>query len=413
MIFDTKLHLHIKKAVIQFFLVGGYIGYQAMQWFAAQTTQITTDIQNTPDQLAIDIETDNNHDNKEYYVRFKDNAEDYLNEFNKTDDQIFNYFISQSKKAQKTQWTDQQVMYNINKLMTIMNQEMWIESVSADFKELDESWRSTIARNNVYKIKFQKEGIQNTIDKLNNSPLIEYIEPVPKLEIQQQVDPYMTAEKMWHIFHMHGLQAQQAGADTGKQIIVGIVDNAIQVDHPDIAGKILAQKDLANKDDDARPPYVGGFWDHGTHIAGSVAAINNNGIGIGAIAPNSVKLVVAKTSIDDSDGRSIATLIEWIQWVISQGANIVNLSLGWCHPHAYSKTYDDLVKSNPTVIFIAAAWNNGMNPDEQPCTTQSFGVLAKGTYGFYPAAVRADNMIAVASTHNKTSDQVFQIMEHL
>jgi len=39
-----------------------------------------------------------------------------------------------------------------------------------------------------------------------------------------------------------------------------------------------------------------------------------------------------------------------------------------------------------------------MNPDEQPCTTQSFGVLAKGTYGFYPAAVRADNMIAVAST---------------
>jgi len=54
-----------------------------------------------------------------------------------------------------------------------------------------------------------------------------------------------------------------------------------------------------------------------------------------------------------------------------------------------------------------------MNPDEQPCTTQSFGVLAKGTYGFYPAAVRADNMIAVASTHNKTSDQVFQIMEHL
>gem|GEM_PF-6314068 len=72
---------------------------------------------------------------------------------------------------------------------------------------------------------------------------------------------------------------------------------------------------------------------------------------------------------------AITKLIEGIQRVISEGAQIVNLSLGGCLPHEYSQTYSDLIINNSEVLFIAAAGNMGLDPDKDACETPSFGTL--------------------------------------
>jgi len=115
---------------------------------------------------------------------------------------------------------------------------------------------------------------------------------------------------------------------TGAHVRVGIVDAGVDLKHEDLAGKIVAATTCLKSKGDATKCSGDGQDDvgHGTHVAGIIAAIKDNGIGIAGVAPDA-DLVVAKVA-DSGGGIAIEDANAGIHWVVDHGAKVVNLSLG-------------------------------------------------------------------------------------
>jgi SpoIID/LytB domain protein len=100
---------------------------------------------------------------------------------------------------------------------------------------------------------------------------------------------------------------------------VAVIDTGIDLDHPELAGRVVAAKS-----------FVGGAVDdeigHGTFVAGEIAAALGNGQGIAGIA-FPAQLVVAKVvgRDGDIDAEVEARAIRWAVW---KGARVINLSIG-------------------------------------------------------------------------------------
>jgi subtilisin family serine protease len=123
---------------------------------------------------------------------------------------------------------------------------------------------------------------------------------------------------------------------TGPGVKIGVVDTGIDLQHEDLANKVVAggrclgtngdPKACTSEKADAQDDHG-----HGTHVAGVAAAYRDNGIGVAGMAPEA-QLVVAKVLDPDPDGPgasgSLADINAGIRWVVDKGARVVNLSLG-------------------------------------------------------------------------------------
>lgn len=107
----------------------------------------------------------------------------------------------------------------------------------------------------------------------------------------------------------------------GRSVTVAIVDTGIDLDHPEFRGKLVGGWDFV--DDDDTPDDLNG---HGTHVAGSAAAIGNNRIGVIGMAPEA-KIMPIKVLGEDGSG-STEDVANGIVWAAENGADVINLSLG-------------------------------------------------------------------------------------
>jgi subtilisin family serine protease len=104
-------------------------------------------------------------------------------------------------------------------------------------------------------------------------------------------DPYFS--RQWGLTT---IQAEQAWSTaTGAGSTVAIVDTGIDLGHPDLAGHIVGTgRDLVDDDNEAQDENG-----HGTHVAGIVAAMTGNGVGVAGTAPDAALLPVR---VLDEDG---------------------------------------------------------------------------------------------------------------
>jgi serine protease len=182
-----------------------------------------------------------------------------------------------------------------------------------------------------------------------------------------------------------------------RSIIVGVIDTGIDYNHPDLAANIWRNtREIAGNgiDDDAN-----GFrddirgWDfrnndadpfddnaHGTHVAGIIGAVGNNGVGVTGVAWN-VQLMPLKFLGADGSG-STSSAVSAINYAVANGAKILNNSWGG---GGFSQALNDAVARARAagVIFVAAAGNEANNNDTRPS---------------YPANIAVDNVLSVAAT---------------
>jgi subtilisin family serine protease len=131
------------------------------------------------------------------------------------------------------------------------------------------------------------------------------------------------------------VRAEQAWTtSTGAGQTIAIVDSGVDLDHPDLDGKIAGGATFTGCAD--RPNGCGnGDWQsapdagtpspHGTHVAGIAAAETGNGIGIAGTAPDA-RLLAVKSLTDE--GGSFEEIAAGIRWSADNGADVINLSLG-------------------------------------------------------------------------------------
>jgi subtilisin family serine protease len=138
--------------------------------------------------------------------------------------------------------------------------------------------------------------------------------------------------KLWGL---QQVKAEQAWAtSTGAGTVVAVVDTGIDFSQPDLQGQILQGATFTGCDTGQRPCGNGDFRgpdgennadEHGTHVAGTIAAVRGNGVGVVGVAPDAKILPVKVLEAGSGSSEDIA---DGIRWAVDHGADVVNLSLG-------------------------------------------------------------------------------------
>lgn len=142
--------------------------------------------------------------------------------------------------------------------------------------------------------------------------------------------------------------AWQAGLD-GNGVTVAVLDTGVDTTHPDLAGKIVGEKDFSGSED------IGDHVGHGTHVASTVAA----GGAHPGVAPGA-RLLIGKV-LDDSGSGLESGIIEGMQWAADQGARVVNMSLGGDPTDGTDPlaTAVNEISASKGTLFVIAAGNAG------------------------------------------------------
>jgi len=120
---------------------------------------------------------------------------------------------------------------------------------------------------------------------------------------------------------------------------------------------------------------------HGTHVAGTIGAIGNNGIGSTGVCWR-VKLMAIRALGTTGSGTS-AAIVDGINFAVDQGANVINMSLGGPESGSFESDAMEYARSH-NVLIVASAGNDDENNDDP--TTPA-----------YPCNYTHDNIICVAA----------------
>ena len=143
--------------------------------------------------------------------------------------------------------------------------------------------------------------------------------------------------------------------NTANLIRVGIIDTGISNTHPDLLANIKGGVNTINprknwNDDNG----------HGSHVAGIVAAIDND-IGVIGVGP-AIDLYAIKV-LDRNGSGYLSDVIEGIQWAVANNMQVVNMSLGTA---SNIQSFHDAViaAKNAGIVTVAAAGNGGGSTNE-------------------------------------------------
>ncbi len=210
----------------------------------------------------------------------------------------------------------------------------------------------------IFRVHFTNySDIDNIIRDLQQLDIIEYAEkePIYKIVFSPNDTYYNQSNYSWYLDLVNAEQAWDISLGDNA-IKVAIVDNAVFCGHSDLT--TYTQRDVADSDNDATPPEESGvdfMWSHGTHCAGLATSDINNSLGMNSLGGN-VELIGVKATPDGGSSNSVYYGYDGIQWACQNGANVVSLSWGG---GGYSSSQQNLINSYPSVVFLAAAGNDG------------------------------------------------------
>jgi subtilisin family serine protease len=201
---------------------------------------------------------------------------------------------------------------------------------------------------------------------LDNNPNVEYIEEdvvrLPfALASPSTGTPYATGQLVPYGIKL--VQADQlSDANVGNRKVC-IIDSGVNFSHEDLKdndGNVTGEYDSGT-----------GWWytdetDHGTHVFGTIAAVNQSGVGVVGVNPNKLlKLHIVKVFGADGAWTYSSTLANAANKCGAAGANVISMSLGG---GAKSRTEETAFNSLQAkgVLSIAAAGNDGNKTTSYP-----------------------------------------------
>ncbi|MEV4279493.1 S8 family serine peptidase [Actinoplanes xinjiangensis] len=215
---------------------------------------------------------------------------------------------------------------------------------------------------------------------------VEIDRKVRALDMPEGEDTYR--EYQWDLDKMSVPEAWEHS--TGTDVVVAVIDTGVDGNHPDLAGNVLTGYDAIDDTEGGDSDGNG----HGTHVAGTVAAVTGNGEGIAGVAPDARILPV---KVLDADGTGwTSDTAEGIVWAVDNGAQVINLSLGAdSSTEAEEAAVAYAVENGVTVVAAAGNEREVGSPTSYPAAYD--GVIAV-------AATDADDEIAEYSNRGDYVD---------
>jgi Zn-dependent metalloprotease/subtilisin family serine protease len=182
-----------------------------------------------------------------------------------------------------------------------------------------------------------------------------------------------------------------------RDIVVAVIDTGVDYNHVDLAANMWRNPGEipGNGIDDDGNGYIDDVYGinaitgsgnpmddhyHGTHCAGTIGGVGNNGVGVAGVCWN-VQIMALKF-LDAAGSGYTSDAIECIQYGVGKGARVLSNSWGG---GGYEQGLKDAIDAAGAagVAFVAAAGNNGTDNDTNP---------------FYPSSYDSANLIAVINT---------------
>lgn len=208
----------------------------------------------------------------------------------------------------------------------------------------------------------EDKTVSEMVDYYNNLPEVEWAQPNYIYHISAiPDDEYYIYEQRGHI--ITNLEAAWDVEKGDNSVTVAVVDSGIIPDHPDLAGNLVPGHDFVDDDNDPTdktPESNSGS--HGTHVAGIIGAVTNNGTGVAGV---NWDVNILPVRVMGTDGSGFTDVIaDGIRYAVNNNVDIINLSLG-VDPSRLENGSDPYMDDainyavNNGVIVIAAAGNGG------------------------------------------------------
>jgi hypothetical protein len=227
--------------------------------------------------------------------------------------------------------------------------------------------------------------------------------------------------KLWGLRRIHAPEAWVATPPLDRPLVIAIIDTGVDYRHEDLRvnmwrnpGEVPGDRvdndhngfvdDVVGGDftastpvdDDQRRPIKLAFPSsdpmddngHGTHVAGTIAAEGNNGVGIAGVCRGAQ--IMALKSLDKYGRSGLESTIFAIGYAIEKKADIINCSWHTAQalkvaPLILQEAFDRAERAG--ILIVAAAGNESTNNDEIP--------------RFYPSSLDNDCVVAVTATDEK------------
>lgn len=276
---------------------------------------------------------------------------------------------------------------------------------------------------NFFKIKTDQNSVRGSIANFNSLPEVEYAEPnfiysVVELNpfdalLNSTNDPKFN--ELWGLENTGdndptGMSDGVAGADVdavrawdiskgSRDVKIAVIDTGVDYNHPDLAANMWTNEAEANGEagvDDDGNGFVDDIYgydfayndgdpmdrqSHGTHCAGTIAAVHDNNEGVAGVMAEAQ--IVAVKFLSDSGSGTTADAIEAIDYATNLDVDIMSNSWGG---GGFSQALADAITraEEKGIYFVAAAGNSAVNNDQRP---------------HYPSSYANENIVAVAA-HN-------------
>ena len=282
-----------------------------------------------------------------------------------------------------------------------------------------------------FRVSYNPEAVPATKAAVDFSNLEGVLSASPARRIRPEAyfnDPY--ASKQWNLYNdgSHPGGMAEAGCDINVQpvwstftggsskVIVAVVDGGVQMDHPDLSAAMV-------------PAGENGSWSfvdghagatispthHGTHVAGAIGAVSNNGVGISGIAggldgQGGVRLLscaVFMTDPSDPEKDLWGDTAEAMVYAADHGAVVVNNSWGYVYDTEEDALNDNIGASDKAAVDYFIKYAGCDKEGNQRADSPMKGglvIFSAGNSGWkmgWPAAY--EPIVAVAATNARFS----------
>ncbi|RUL81585.1 S8 family serine peptidase [Tautonia sociabilis] len=249
-------------------------------------------------------------------------------------------------------------------------------------------------------------SVPEALARMRTAPGMSYAEPDYAIRVRKVPnDPSFGSQ---YGLRNTGQSGGTSGADIGAatawdvttgsgEVVVAVIDTGVDYTHPDLAANIWtnAGEIPGNNTDDDGNGFVDDVrgWDfydgdndpmdddgHGTHVAGIIGAVGNNGVGVSGVNWQ-VRLMPVRFL--GPQGGFTSDAVRALNYAVANGATISNNSWGG---GGYSTSLRNAISNAQQAghLFVAAAGNDGRNTDSSP---------------HYPSSYDLDNIISVAASN--------------
>ncbi len=261
------------------------------------------------------------------------------------------------QRIQRNDYTDRLIITFKNKSQGKSVPPGLAKKIGLDLKHVK------VLKNNSHVIALDKmhpvKDVQKFIEKLRRHPSVESIEPDYQRYLMAQNQPWGIAQT----------QSDQLTDADGSNMTVCIIDSGYEQSNPDLN---------ANNATGTNNSGTGNWYQHGgshgTHVAGTIAGVNNSEGVVGIMPNTNVNLHIVKVFNESGWGYS-GDLSDAVDTCVNNGAKVVNMSLGGS---GSSNTEKNALQAaaDTGVLLIAASGNDGNSTMSYPASYDS--VMAVG-----------------------------------